>query len=60
LLQLLQAAIADEPPATLNDGGLIREGYDEQLDETRRAARDGKVWVAQLEETSAPAAASRT
>jgi DNA mismatch repair protein MutS len=30
---------------------LFREGYDEQLDETRRAARDGKVWVAQLEET---------
>jgi DNA mismatch repair protein MutS len=51
LLQLLQAAIADEPPATLNDGGLIREGYDEQLDETRRASRDGKVWVTQLEES---------
>ncbi len=50
LLQLLERAIADEPPATLNDGGLIREGYDEQLEETRRAAREGKVWVAQLEE----------
>jgi DNA mismatch repair protein MutS len=51
LRELLEAAIADEPPATLNDGGLIKEGYDEGLDETRRAAREGKVWIAQLEES---------
>ncbi|HEX8236342.1 MAG TPA: DNA mismatch repair protein MutS [Abditibacteriaceae bacterium] len=60
LLQLLQTAIADEPPATLNDGGLIREGYDEQLDETRRASREGKVWVAQLEETERARTGIRT
>ncbi|HVF85273.1 MAG TPA: DNA mismatch repair protein MutS, partial [Abditibacteriaceae bacterium] len=51
LTQLLQNAIADEPPATLNDGGLIREGYDEELETTRREAREGRVWVAQLEES---------
>ena len=51
LTQALQLSLADEPPATLNDGGLIREGYDSVLDETRRAASEGKVWIAQLEET---------
>ncbi len=51
LTQLLANAIADEPPATLNDGGLIREGYDEELETTRREAREGRVWVAQLEES---------
>lgn len=51
LLQVLETAIADEPPAILTDGGLIREGYDDELDETRRAARDGKAWIAQLEES---------
>jgi DNA mismatch repair protein MutS len=50
LLQLLEAAMADEPPATLNDGGLIREGYDADLDETRVAMREGKTWIAQLED----------
>ncbi|MBV9866059.1 MAG: DNA mismatch repair protein MutS [Abitibacteriaceae bacterium] len=51
VLQLLESAIADEPPAVLTEGGLIREGYDEELDETRRAAREGKTWIAQLEES---------
>jgi DNA mismatch repair protein MutS len=49
--QVLEAALADEPPATINDGGLIRTGYDAGLDELRVAARDGKTWVAQLEES---------
>ena len=51
LTQLLQSSLADEPPVTLSDGGLIREGYDPVLDETRRAAAEGKTWIAQLEET---------
>ena len=51
LTQLLQSSLADEPPITLSDGGLIREGYDPVLDETRRAAAEGKTWIAQLEET---------
>jgi len=51
LLQLLEQSIADEPPAVLTDGNLIREGYDEKLDETRRATREGKTWITQLEES---------
>lgn len=42
-------AIADAPPATLTDGGIIREGYDEELDELLKAARDGKNWIAALQ-----------
>ena len=51
LLQLLEASLAEEPPAVLTDGNMIREGYDEKLDETRRATREGKSWIAQLEES---------
>ena len=51
LLQLLEKSLADDPPAILTDGNLIREGYDEKLDETRLATREGKTWIAQLEES---------
>lgn len=50
-LLVLEAAIADEPPAILTDGNLIRAGYDAGLDELRNASRDGRTWVAQLEES---------
>ena len=50
LTELLASALADDPPATLTDGNLIRDGYDAHLDELRKASREGKTWVAQLEE----------
>lgn len=46
---LLARALADDPPAGLREGGLIREGFDPHLDELRRASREGKAWVAGLE-----------
>ncbi len=49
LLALLDRAIADDPPATLNVGGVIRSGYSEELDGIIQAARDAKAWVANLE-----------
>lgn len=36
-------------PATVSDGGVIREGYNKELDEFRSAATDGKRWVAELQ-----------
>jgi DNA mismatch repair protein MutS len=45
----IQAAIVDEPPAAVRDGGLIRDGHDEALDELRSLARDGKQFIAALE-----------
>ena len=51
LVEHLAAALHDEPPAILTDGNLIRDGYDESLDEMRAAMREGKTWIAQLEES---------
>ncbi len=49
LVQKITDAIADDPPATLTDGGMIRPGYHAELDELRSAATNGKQWVAQLQ-----------
>jgi len=43
------AAIADEPPAALADGGVIRTGFDPELDRLRAIQRDGRGYVASLE-----------
>ena len=42
----VREAIVDEPPANLKDGGVIREGFDPDLDELLGIARDGKSWFA--------------
>lgn len=46
----LLGAISDNPPLSAKEGGVIREGYDQQLDEYRDASRNGKDWIAQLEQ----------
>jgi len=45
----IDRAIIDEPPATIKDGGFIRDGYHEVLDELRGAAGQGKEWIAELQ-----------
>jgi DNA mismatch repair protein MutS len=42
----LEAALADECPLSVADGGFIRAGFDEQLDSLRQLARGGKQWIA--------------
>lgn len=49
LTALLGRALADEPPVTLREGGLIREGYDPEVDRLRRLGREGKDWLLALE-----------
>ncbi|MBW1990990.1 MAG: DNA mismatch repair protein MutS [Deltaproteobacteria bacterium] len=49
LYDLINRALVDDPPATLS-AGLIREGYDPELDELIAVARDGKSYIARLEE----------
>ena len=49
LYALLDAAIFEEPPVSLREGQLIKEGYDEQVDRFRRASTEGKTWLAELE-----------
>jgi DNA mismatch repair protein MutS len=50
LVELIGRAIVDEPPLALKEGGLIRDGFDAGLDEHRRATREGKDWIAQLQQ----------
>ena len=51
LVQFLQNALVEEPPALLKDGGLIRDAHSEALDELRSASRDGKQWIAELQQS---------
>ncbi len=46
---LIAQALADEPPANLQSGGIIREGYDPELDELLQFSREGKDWIIRLE-----------
>jgi len=50
LVELIGRAIVDEPPLGLKDGGLIRAGFDPHLDELHGAMRDGKDWIAKLQQ----------
>jgi DNA mismatch repair protein MutS len=50
LRELLETALTDEPPATLHDGGVIRETWSDALATLVRDARDARAWIAGLEE----------
>src|SRR5262249_21743856 len=49
LRELLDRGLADEPPPSPADGGVIREGHSAELDEFRRMAREGKDWLARYQ-----------
>ena len=46
---LIRNSIADDPPLAQKDGGIIREGYNEDVDKFRRSRTDGKKWLSELE-----------
>ena len=48
-LGLLQSALADDPPATLQNTGVIRPGYSQELDSVIEASRHARDWIANLE-----------
>ncbi|MFB6174234.1 MAG: DNA mismatch repair protein MutS [Halobacteriales archaeon] len=48
--ELIGRAIDPDPPTELTEGGIIREGYDDDLDALRETEREGKDWIADLEE----------
>src|SRR6185503_17506515 len=50
LQKLLEEALEDEPPLALKEGGLIREAWNADLRELKQAARQGKEWIASLEQ----------
>ena len=49
LCRLLTDAISEDAPVTLREGGLFKDGFNEQLDAYRTASREGKHWLSKLE-----------
>ncbi len=49
IVKLINSAISEDAPALINEGGIIKKGYNEELDELRLAKTEGVNWVAQLE-----------
>ncbi|WP_126426584.1 DNA mismatch repair protein MutS [Brevibacillus marinus] len=60
LVDLLARALVDDPPVSVREGGLIRSGYDAYLDKLREASREGKNWIAQLEQAEREATGIRS
>ena len=50
IYQLIRESIEEEPPITIREGGMIKDGFDETIDMLRSAKRDGKKWLTELEE----------
>ncbi|AUS13918.1 DNA mismatch repair protein MutS [Bacillus subtilis] len=50
VLELLEEALYENPPLSLKEGNLIKDGYNQKLDEYRDASRNGKDWIARLEQ----------
>ena len=46
---LVSRAIVEDPPISLRDGGIIKDGYHEETDKLRHAKTEGKTWLAELE-----------
>ncbi|MCD8010713.1 MAG: DNA mismatch repair protein MutS [Lachnospiraceae bacterium] len=50
LADLIERSIEDDPPLTVREGGIIKEGYSEEADRLRHARTEGKQWLADLEQ----------
>ena len=46
---LIEKSIVEDPPMTIKDGGIIKLGYDEEIDTLKKASTEGKTWLAKLE-----------
>ncbi|HCM86747.1 MULTISPECIES: DNA mismatch repair protein MutS [Enterococcus] len=60
LVTLIEKAINDEAPLQITEGNVIKDGYNEQLDQYREAMRNGKTWLAELEAREREATGIRT
>ena len=49
IFALINKAIVEEPPILITEGGIIKMGYDPEIDELKKAMIDGKTWLVQLE-----------
>jgi len=49
IFQLIDQAIDEEPPITIREGGILKDGFNEQVDKLRHAKTEGKTWLMELE-----------
>lgn len=49
LYDLIERSIVEEPPIAIREGGMIKEGFHEEVDQLKHAKTEGKTWLAQLE-----------
>jgi len=49
IFELIEKSIEEEPPIVIKEGGIIKQGYNPEVDELRSASRDGKTWIMNLE-----------
>lgn len=49
VVELIERAIHDDPPIAIKDGGVVKDGFNDKLDEYRDAMRNGKQWIASME-----------
>ena len=49
ITELIEKSIVDEPPISVKEGGIIKTGYDEEVDEYRKASTEGKSWLVEIE-----------
>ena len=50
LYDLIDRSIVEDPPLSIKDGGIIKEGYSDQIDALRKSKFEGKSWLAEIEE----------
>ena len=51
IYELIERSIVEDPPMTVKEGGLIKLGYNEEIDKLKKATTEGKNWLIQLEAT---------
>ena len=49
IYELIEKSIVEDPPMTIKDGGIIKLGYDEEIDKLKTATTEGKNWILKLE-----------
>ena len=49
IYELINSAVVDEPPISVKEGGIIKSGYNEEIDRLRSISTDGKKWIIELE-----------
>ncbi len=60
IYSLIDQAIVDDPPLAIKDGGIIKEGFNEKIDNLRNAKFEGKTWLAKIEEKEREATGIKT